>query len=407
MDDAEVTRQAIGMSWTSWVELEAAVKKSKADADVLSVYLKQCPFISSSSPALKAAMETLQRAPKGRRTAITLTNRKATEEATRAAWRITISTWSSLLVQTETLSDLDIIQKYIQHCPFVNANSETKMFLLEGLTTKAGALNLPPLDGVESDSEESVEKSKKMGALPTKTEQPNEPMMTTATTTKISKQSKSNWRPLLFLIRAILLDLPMALLFAAYLGLSWARRVDTLYIQPAMAAAVWTDERAEQEITYYERHCTAQDMSTQTADDLLVPANATVQEASEHQLLHGFSIFQGVLTEDVMHDLRTYVDAKNRKLTEEESIFVIEGDNRFSFGLGTEEPCVALAVKQLATNMGPALEKVLGKNPALIEMTAITSSYGAINQYWHDDVIASASVSRSLLFSPCRLNPQN
>jgi hypothetical protein len=39
----------------------------------------------------------------------------------------------------------------------------------------------------------------------------------------------------------------------------------------------------------------------------------------------------------------------------------------------------------------PALEKILGPNPSLIEMTAITSSYGAAAQYWHDDVIPVAS----------------
>jgi hypothetical protein len=35
------------------------------------------------------------------------------------------------------------------------------------------------------------------------------------------------------------------------------------------------------------------------------------------------------------------------------------------------------------------LEK-FGPNPSLIEMTAITSSYGAEAQYWHDDVIPTA-----------------
>jgi ectoine hydroxylase-related dioxygenase (phytanoyl-CoA dioxygenase family) len=80
-------------------------------------------------------------------------------------------------------------------------------------------------------------------------------------------------------------------------------------------------------------------------------------------------------------------------LTEDESIFVIAGENRFSFGLGTEEPSVTAAMMELANSesLRPTLEKVLGPNPSLIEMTAITSSYGAEAQYWHDDVIPTAS----------------
>jgi ectoine hydroxylase-related dioxygenase (phytanoyl-CoA dioxygenase family) len=109
--------------------------------------------------------------------------------------------------------------------------------------------------------------------------------------------------------------------------------------------------------------------------------------------LHGFSVFPGVLAPKTADNLRNYVMSKNRNLTEDESIFVIAGENRFSFGLGTEEPSVTAAMMELANSerLRPTLEKVLGPNPSLIEMTAITSSYGAEAQYWHDDVIPTSS----------------
>lgn len=48
-----------------------------------------------------------------------------------------------------------------------------------------------------------------------------------------------------------------------------------------------------------------------------------------------------------------------------------------------------------------SIEKIMGKNPALIEMTAITSSYGAIAQTWHDDVVPEGSpVQYARAFGP-------
>lgn len=396
MDDAEVTRQAIAISIASWAELEVLARRARSDGEVLAAYVKLCPHLPASSPAFKATIEVLERAPKGKRTILSVAHPKAakpTLEATRVAARITISALSRLMVQSETLNDFEVMQRYIEQCPFVNADSKTTLFVLEGLN-EASSVHLPPLDGVETDSgsENSVDKAKTEGDKPTKKE--DNSINNTEKEMKTPKVTKSTGTLKRFLVRTILLDFPMTSLFFVYLGLCWIRRVEQLYIHPSLKAAVWTKDRAVEEITYYNRFCTPEDMSTHNADDLLVPENATIQEAYEHQLLHGFSIFQGVLTDDVMHDLRTYVDSRNRKLSAEESIFVIAGKNRFSFGLGTEEPCVARAVTQVATHpmLAPALEKVLGKNPAVIEMTAITSSYGAVNQHFHDDVVARASV---------------
>jgi Phytanoyl-CoA dioxygenase (PhyH) len=389
-DDGEVTRQAIAISISTWAQLAEFVqsgRKDKSDVDILKAYIRTCPFVGPNSASVILAFEALERAGNVQGTKKTVPdNTLATAEAAHCAMRIAISAWSHLLVQTETLAEREILKKYIQLCPYMSSNSTAIITALHGLEAtgreEASAVHPPPLDNVESDSDDS--------------DAGKERTSDTADSTNPSPDQKSTFRPLIFVARSILLDLPMVLLFVTYLGLLWVHRVDQRYIKPSMDAAFWTVDRAEKEITYYERECDAQDVTTRNPDDILIPKNASVQEAYEHQLLHGFSIFQEILTEDVMHDLRSYVISRNRKLTEEESIFVIENTNRYSFGLGTEVPCVARAVEQLANHerLAPALEKILGPNPALIEMTAITASYGAISQHWHDDVVAQASVMK-------------
>ena len=433
MDDAEVTRRAIGISLSAWSQLNTTVQDAgSSDADALKAYIQACPFVASSdSPAMKAAIQALQKMtlsekqkPRSRPNIPSKNNEKtastapASGEAARVAMRITISAWSQLLVQssssTTVLDDFHTMKLYIQQCPFIGPTSEARVAALEGLEhaslQELETFVVPPAlvdnqageDG-ESDSEESVADKNCQNA------RQQAAIANALSTPSNSRQQKPALplRPILFLLRSVLLDLPMALLFASYLSLLWVRRVDHLYLQPAMKAAVWSEDRAEEEITYYNRECDVRDMTTHDPNDLLIPVApldtsatgknaAAVQQAYEHQLRHGFSIFQSVLTESTMEDLRNYVISRNRQLSEEESIFVIENDNRFSFGLGTEEPSVIRAVKELATHprLAPALEKVLGKNPALIEMTAITSSYGAVDQWWHDDVVASASAMK-------------
>jgi hypothetical protein len=206
-----------------------------------------------------------------------------------------------------------------------------------------------------------------------------------------------------YTLRTLFCDIPLLVVLLTYFSLNWIHHVHDNYLYPQMQALVWDEERATQDITYYTRFCDADDMTTKNGADLFLPRDASPKEAYEHQLLHGFTIFKSVLTTPTARDLRSFVSSRNRNLTSMESIFVIEGNNRFSFGLGTEEPSVAKAMKELANHdqLRRSLEKIIGPNPALIEMTAITSSYGAVAQWWHDDVIPTASaVKYARTFAP-------
>jgi len=409
MNDGEVTRQAIGISLATWCNLENQVKEATSDVEVLRLYIQSCPFVAEKSVAVVAVLEVLEKLQKKannksqRRTSPpSLLQKSAAKpstlrEASPVAMRITISVWSQLLVQSETMDEFQVLRLYIERCPYLRGHSnkmanETKLAALEALE-RANLEHYqdqqpPPLHGEEeSDSEEShATKPASDRSIQGGKETPQQR----------AKSKLSLRRILIFVVRSVLLDLPMAVLFATYLALLWVQRVDQDYLQPSMMAAVWSPSRAEAEITYYHRDCDVRDLTTHNPNDLWIPLDATPIEAYEHQLRHGFSIFGSVLQENTTKELRDYVVSRNRQLSQEESIFVIENDNRYSFGLGTEEPAVANAVKELATHdhLVLALEKVLGSNPALIEMTAITSSYGAVDQYWHDDVIASGSAMK-------------
>ena len=225
---------------------------------------------------------------------------------------------------------------------------------------------------------------------------PNGVSSTTTTDQTLASAAKES-SPLVRIVghalRTLILDLPLVAVLLTFAATLWVHHVHDAYLEPQLDAVLWTVARSGEEITYYQRECDVTDMTTHRGADLFLSPDATPEEAYQHQLLHGFSVFPSVLSPDAATNLRKFVLSRNRNLTEEESIFVIAGENRFSFGLGTEEPSVTAAMMDLANNdrLRPALEKIIGPNPSLIEMTAITSSYGAEAQYWHDDVIPTAS----------------
>jgi hypothetical protein len=241
---------------------------------------------------------------------------------------------------------------------------------------------VPQLANTE-DQEDSINSMQESLAATTSEEKTHVPARKSSTVVQFAGYS----------LRTFLLDVPLFIILVTFFACLWLHHVHDLYLEPQLEALLWTEDRAAEEITYYLRECHATDMTTHDGAELFLSPDVTPEEAYEHQLLHGFSVFPGVLAPKTADNLRNYVMSKNRNLTEDESIFVIAGENRFSFGLGTEEPSVTAAMMELANSkrLRPTLEKVLGPNPSLIEMTAITSSYGAEAQYWHDDVIPMAS----------------
>jgi len=327
---------------------------------------------------------------------------KNEEEIVKTALRISQRAWAQLELHSHSRSDREVLSEYLKLCPYVKNNSPAMMAALKALEEHID----PKPDALVSQEEEEVENAPQS----TTRSQPTPDPIPEAKETDDEKEDSSvdekpptaafSPEPALPvtvktypLLRFLLLDIPLALTLLSVAAFEWVHHVHDHYLHPQYLDAFWTSSRRKKEITYYTRSCDESDMTTQTSADLFLSADATVEVAYEHQLLHGFTVFRKVLSEETASNLRDFVISRNHQLAPEESIFVIENENRYSFGLGTDEPSVAAAMEELASNerLAPALEEILGPNPALIELTAISVEYGAVPQYWHDDVVPSAS----------------
>lgn len=216
--------------------------------------------------------------------------------------------------------------------------------------------------------------------------------------------STQNRRVLLApVFRILVLDVPLLFTLGIYCFLMWVDHVKENHLIPQLDAVEWTEERASQESTYYNRHCSELDLSTTNVEDLFLSDTATPQDAYDHQLRHGFTVFPNVLSEETATVLRNHIVSKNSELTDAEKNIVIEEKYRYSFNLGIDEPSVSKAAMEVTNNihLKAAVEKIMGKNPSLIELTAITSTKNAAAQHWHNDVIGETSALQyARAFSP-------
>ena len=187
--------------------------------------------------------------------------------------------------------------------------------------------------------------------------------------------------------------LVIALLCPTYVTLKWFHRVHDMYLVKLLNAAIWTKERQENEITYYKRECTIDDLTTTNPNDLILNDSKTdgattspAEVAYQHQLKHGFTVFPYVLSQSTATELREHILSRKYNLTKQESIYVINNENRFSYALDSYRiPAVLNAMNEITkpnSLLTKSITKILGFSPALIEMTAITTSYGAKDQWW-------------------------
>jgi hypothetical protein len=199
------------------------------------------------------------------------------------------------------------------------------------------------------------------------------------------------------LCRLILIDLSLVLLFSSYVILVLLHKTRNELLEPQMKLMEWNKHRMSQELTYYHRVCDHNDLTTLNVQDLLIGDNFTVQDCVHHQMIHGMSIFPNILNSNTSDTLRQYILERNAQLTRKDAIHVLSNTNRWSFGISVHDhPIIPTALEEIATHtvFRPALEQIVGKNPAVIEFTAITSAFGAEDQIWHADVLSSGSAAR-------------
>jgi len=179
-------------------------------------------------------------------------------------------------------------------------------------------------------------------------------------------------------------------LFTIYLTVTGINISFKEYVTPMIETARWTDSsRLKDEYTYYDRRCDISDISTRFMEDLILSETESGSTAVEKMMIHGAILIPSILEEDTASTLRNYILKRNMELTADEKIPLDGPDQRWSFGIGANEnSAVSKAVQEVGANgrFRRTIQKILGPDPAVVEITAITTAYGAEHQGWHPDV---------------------
>mmetsp|Transcript_8393 Transcript_8393/g.20908 ORF Transcript_8393/g.20908 Transcript_8393/m.20908 type:complete len:877 (-) Transcript_8393:455-3085(-) len=228
------------------------------------------------------------------------------------------------------------------------------------------------------------------------------PKMTTGEKNNISNTSSSKVRfPSSFyywfqiMLRSIMIDLPLAAMFLLWISTVLLLHLHDEYFDKQLQLMKFIEAgRDYRDTTYFHRVCTEQDITTTDVKDLIIPKSFSTQQCADHMLLHGASLYPNLLTQETASTLRQFIDEQN---SVQQGWFVINNENRYSWGIDINmHPALHTFWKELASNqqLVEALEKIVGPDPAVIEFTAITSSYGAEDQFDHSDVVSPGSAAK-------------
>jgi hypothetical protein len=189
-------------------------------------------------------------------------------------------------------------------------------------------------------------------------------------------------------LRLLLLEVPLVLVFSCAVSLWAIERFGHDYVVPQIELLKWDKNRAPSELTYYHRVCDASDQTAFDTSDLIVTPEMSTDEAVDLMIQHGASVYPDLLSVDTATKLRDFILRQNAK--NQDMIGVIANKHRWSFYLRVDQdPTVTAALKEVLNKpvLVDAIQAIAGRNPAVIEFTAITAAYGAKSQHWHQDVV--------------------
>jgi hypothetical protein len=132
-----------------------------------------------------------------------------------------------------------------------------------------------------------------------------------------SKKRRHHLRPWLSwlanLVRVLLLDIPLLVLFTLYVGTVVVHEIhdDYLFKQLQLMRFI-PDDRDSVDTTYYHRICDSSDVSATSVDELVLPFNATAGDALEHMMTHGATMYPNLLSPETARALREFIDRENK-----------------------------------------------------------------------------------------------
>jgi hypothetical protein len=208
-------------------------------------------------------------------------------------------------------------------------------------------------------------------------------------TTGAVEQSRRAKRPGLGLLRALIVDIPLAVVFASFLLVLFFRHLYIEYYPRLLQQYRYSNEDLLDQYTYYHRYCTEDDLTTDDAGDLLVDTNAPVETAIDQLMTHGAVVIPEMLQPDTVRRLREYVVQRNHELKDEEEFPMYPPVNRLSYGFdATESPIVVKALEEVTNSafFTDMMTQLLGdEDPASCELTTIAAFHTAEDQGWHSD----------------------
>ena len=207
-------------------------------------------------------------------------------------------------------------------------------------------------------------------------------------------------RPLAALYKTILalLRIVGVVAFWLLLGVSFVRHLYHDYYEPMIHRAGRAANNGElrNDNTYYNRRCTGQDLTAteDTALDILLRNDTSGYDAVDSMMRHGVAVVPNVFSPSTVMDLRAHIVKRNEALSEKETIYVKPNKNRQAFAIDpVEDEAVVKALQEIANHpiLQPMVEGLVGRDPAISEIAAITAHSGAKAQNWHNDVTPSGS----------------
>ena len=200
------------------------------------------------------------------------------------------------------------------------------------------------------------------------------------------------------LLRLVIVDVPLTALFLLLATSVLIRHSYHAYVipyvdayrrsQPHKFTGFYSD--FDHDMTYYNRQCDKSDITTRDAADLYIdPDTVTEERAASTMMRHGAVVVPSVLKPSTATELRTYLESRHRiqsTLPWHEKFF--EEEDRLALGLGAgDHPIVTEALRQVGTNptVRTTLEGILGSDPAIVEISTMTSMAGAGDQEIHTD----------------------
>jgi hypothetical protein len=129
-----------------------------------------------------------------------------------------------------------------------------------------------------------------------------------------SKKRRRHLRPwLASLVRILLLDIPLLVIFTLYVGTVVVHQIHDDYLGKQLQLMRFIpDDRDLVDMTYYHRICDSSDISATSVDELVLPVNATADDALEHIMTHGATLYPNLLSPDTARALREFIDRENK-----------------------------------------------------------------------------------------------